>query len=130
MLAECQGGKVLLDQNLPGVYGRELGACGHRVAPSVIVDYLHLFWAARNPAKADPPLALHADAVASRQISVEPLKMIPRGRPEVVQLPGCVHHQQCVQGGQLPDPVQPVEALPPPDPLRILIDGGSCPAPP
>jgi len=51
----------------------------------VIVDDLHVERVAVSPAKADPPLIVHADAVLPRAITREALQAVPWRNAKVLQ---------------------------------------------
>ena len=64
----------------------------------MVIDYLDVMGAIRFPNKANAPLVIHTDAVLALPISLECLKAIARGNPEILDILGGVQHAQFSSG--------------------------------
>jgi len=63
------------------------------------------------PAEANPILVIDADAVLSRPIASQRLQTIARRRPQIVQAPRLIQHQQLSSGNALNAGWQPARCL-------------------
>jgi hypothetical protein len=83
----------------------------------VVVDDLDVMSVSADPAKADPPLVVDANAVLAETIGGELLQTVRRGHPEVSKAGGGIENEQFAKGnsvkirGHPSDPLAPKESL-------------------
>jgi hypothetical protein len=95
ILADPQGRQELLEQDLPGMDGRE--SLGHHLLLVVVHD-LNVVRIAAVPPEADPPLIVDPDAVLTCAITAQPFQAVPRRHAKIVQPRRSIKHPELPQG--------------------------------
>jgi hypothetical protein len=99
VLGQAQRLEKIRREDFTRMNGIQLSS-GHATPSSntlVIIDDLNLVGIAILPAKADPPLLVHANTVLAGSIASELLQPISRGHAEVAELLGRIHGHKLTQ---------------------------------
>ena len=87
----------------------------------MIIDDFHIVGIAPEPAEADAPLVIDADAVLADAVAMEPLEAIPRGDSEVLKAHRSVQYPQLAESGALHVRAELPDRLAVKEPFGVLI---------